>query len=198
MPSTVCAGPEFTTRSGVLMPAAGGVFRTVAKLYKGAVNDGPFGNVPPPGRTHIDMELAWVNNTGLPQYVMVEAERGPWTVIVATRNQAGFNDKLTGAIGVNARADEPKPVATTGSAGYYYANWEEATSYWTQDRGRTLLPPIATANGANVVMPGETVSARYRVVFATLGWSTPLGAAAKNEAYARFGIMRMHAAPHRT
>lgn len=187
----VCHGPEFVTVGGILMPAAAGAYRMVVKLRKDSVNDGPFGSTPTPGRTHIDAETSWVNNTGVPQFVQVEAERGPWAIIQATPNQAYFKDNLTAAVGVNARAADPAPV--NGSTSYYYHATDSANTFWAQDRSRWMYGTLP------VCQPGETVSARYQVALETFGrWLTPNGDKALYEAYARYAILRIFAAPART
>lgn len=198
--ATVCSGNEFTTDGGILVPAVSGSFRMVAKLFKQAVNDGSFGYLPLPGRTHIDAELTWVNNTGLPQVVTIEAERGPWFIQVSNPNQAAFRDRLTVAVGVNARAEDPtiSSVYDGDYASFYYAPapffWsfpDSATSTMTQDRGRFQYPNVIMAE------PGDTVSARYRCALYTSTWLRITGPALY-DARARYVFLRMFAAPGRT
>lgn len=198
--ATVCSGPEFTTDGGMVVPAVAGSFRMVAKLYKAAVNDGSFGSLPLPGRVHIEAELTWTNNTGMPQIVMIEAERGPWYIQVSNPNQAGFRDRLTAASGVNARADDPaiSSVFDGDYASFYYAPapffWaspDSATTTMTQDRSRFQCPAIFTANA------GDTVSARYRCALFTATWKNITGPP-QYDARARYVFLRMWAAPGRT
>lgn len=198
--ATVCSGPEFTTDEGILVPSVAGSFRQVAKLYKAAVNDGSYGYLPLPGRTHVDIELSWVNNTGLPQVVIVEAERGPWYIQVSNPNQAAFRDRLTVASGVNARAEDPVVTSTYSGdwASYYYAPapffWsfpDSATTTMAQDRGRFMHPVVLT------VAAGENVSARYRCALYTANF-LPITGPAQYDARARYGFVRIFAAPGRT
>lgn len=199
----VCTAPEFTHVGGELELSVLGTFRPVAKTRQTAVNDGPFGSLPLPGRVHVEIEVTWVNDTGMPMFVYGQAERGPWSITIANPNFAVFRDRLTFASGVGARAATPD--ISTVFDGEFCSNIhaddcffcfpqaveQAATSYGSQDVGRF-------ETGFAVAQPGDTASARYRCSFAT---STPFVSVLgppNYDARARYGIARIYAAPART
>lgn len=197
--ASVCSGPEFVTSGGILYPAIGGTFRRVANSYKEAVNEGTYGALGTPGRTHIDMELAWVNNTGLPQFVFAEAERGPWFIAVSSPNEAAFRDRLTTAVGVSARAIEPDITSTFDgmfslyyfSAGSFLSAPDSANSFGSHDRSRF------TNMDATMLQAGETISARYRCNLITNTPFRSITGPPNYDARARFARLRIYAAPYR-
>lgn len=199
----MCAGPEFTLDAeGRLAPSRAGVFRRVARTYADAAFDGAFGPTPSPGRNHLDLELAWVNDTGMPQYVLAEVERGPWLIVIANTNEGWLRERLTTAVGVGARAADPDTSTTTTGqfSGHVYAPAQPflpptvpeqaVTSYTALDRGVSRLAGGLTA-------AGETFSARYRATFHTKAPLRTVLGPENYEARARHAWLRLHAAPAR-
>lgn len=204
MPLLVCTDGSFAHRDGVLGLADLGAYAQVADVYQEATNDGPYGDTPRPGRTHLDLEVAWLNDTGVPHRIFAEIERGPRLLAVTAPNRAEFREQLSGTVGRNARAPEPDPAGDPLSqAGYItYAgpdarcgtNQQRAwTSWYAQDRSMAYFP------FAYICEPGWTASFRYKCIFTTEvnagdKWVNVTGHTAY-EARARWGEARLWAAP---
>lgn len=204
MPLLVCTDGSFAHRDGFLGLGDLGAYSLVKDLYQEASNDGSYGELPLPGRTHLDMEVNWLNDTGVPHRVIAEVERGPRMVAVSAPNHGEFREQVQGVVGVNARASEPdaagNPLSKMGGVPYTgpdsrcsisatrpWANW------YAQDRSTVAFP------FAYICQDGWTASFRYRCIFTTEispgdKWGAPIGTA-HYEARARWAECRLFASP---
>lgn len=204
MPLEVCADGSFEYRDGVLGLSDTGVYATVAEVYQEASNDGPFEDTPRPGRIHLDLEVSWLNDTGVPHRIFAEVERGPRLVAVTAPNRAEFREQVSGVVGPNARAPEPDPagdpLSVSGYIPYSGPDFRCAqqqqrawTAWYAQDRSTAYFP------FAYICEAGWTASFRYKLIFTTeVGagdkWVNVTGHTAY-EARARWGEVRLWAAP---
>jgi len=198
--SEACTSGSFTYRNGVLgLADTGGSWVLVGDLYQPSQNDGAFSQLGSPGRTHNDINLAWVNDTGVPQNVWAEIERGPRLVIQSSPAYFFFREKATFATGPNVSAPEPdttsEPSGFTAiafsSACAFFTSNKPVTVYTAQDRSRMHAGMLRCE-------PGDTANVRFRVQFGNI---TPLASAynyynaPKYESRARWARARLYAAP---
>src|SRR5688500_4771682 len=205
MPLLVCTDGSFTHRDGILGLADLGAYSMVADVLQEASNDGSCGDLPLPGRVHLDMEVAWLNDTGTPYRVIAEVERGPRMISSSAPNKGEFREQVSGVVGLSARASEPdaagNPLTKMGGNAYTgpdgrctgatktrsWANW------YAQDRSSVAFP------FAFICQDGWTASFRYRCTFTTEisagdKWGAPVGTA-HYEARARWAECRLYASP---
>jgi hypothetical protein len=196
---SVCHDNSFDTNGGELTLAREGSWRPVQVAYQKSGSDGPYTDHPTPGRTHIEIDTTWVNNTGSPQMVMAQVDRAPWLIISTNMQQARFMERYSSAVGVNPRAATPVPTVDLFSAAldnpyayvfYFVTSRARPTvSYSGQDRGTQWL--VAPTR----VEAGEGINVRYIVSLFTDGQSVVGGGSPKREAYARWGQVMLWAGP---
>ncbi|MGW5147520.1 DUF7172 family protein [Rhodococcus koreensis] len=204
MPLLLCTDGSFTHRDGVLGLADLGAYTQVASVYQEASNDGAYGDLPLPGRVHLDIEVSWLNDTDVPHRVIAEVERGPRLIASSAPNRGEFREQVAGVVGESARAPEPdaagNPLSKMAGAAYTgpdarcsISTTRTWATWYAQDRSNMLFP------FAFVCEPGWTASFRYRCIFTTevqagVRWLAPVGTQ-HYEARARWAEARLNASP---
>lgn len=195
----VCHDSSFAEVNNELTLARNGSWRPVVVTFQPASGDGAFTEHPGNGRTQVEIDSTWINNTGTPQMVMAHVERAPWLIIQTNRQQATFQERYSWAVGVNPRAATPpasvdyfRNSADNPDAWVFFWVTSPAravVSYGAQDRGNQwLLKPTR-------VEPGEGVNIRYLIALVTDGQAVVQGGSARREAYARWGQLTIWAGP---
>ncbi|WP_064442259.1 DUF7172 family protein [Hoyosella altamirensis] len=192
----ICHDNSFATAGGELTLTRTGTWRPVRSDLVEATADGTFTAHPSPGRTHIEIDTTWVNNTGVPQRVQAIGQRGPRTIIVANRRNAAFRERWTTAVGDAPRADEPSvddPSSMFASTmnnppGFFAPPPRAIVSYAVQDRSSFLI--LETP-----LDPGEGINVRYRCALFTDTLPIVTGGTPRQEAFARWAEITIWACP---
>lgn len=169
--------------------------RIVAESFLESTKDGEIKLSPDPV-TLIDGDLTWFNNTDDPQWVVVQEQRAPRSIVAQSPSTVVIHDAFTSAIGVSPQADYPSVMQDT-FGGRAQVDRAEARA---EDLlyGRLFLDSDSTSVWRTVgIVPAQrSMHARYLCAVQTPGvWISPSEFEPRWEVQARWARLLAFATP---
>lgn len=169
--------------------------RIVAESFLESTKDGEIKLSPDPV-TMIDGDLTWFNNTDDDQWVCVEVQRAPRSIVAQSPSTVVIHDAWTHAVGVSPQADFPSVVQDT-FGGRSQVDRAEARP---EDLlyGRLFLDSDSSSSWETVgVVPAQrSMHFRYLAAVQTPGvWTSPSEFEPRWEANARWARLLAYATP---
>lgn len=169
--------------------------RIVAEAFLESTKDGEIKLSPDPV-TMIDGDMTWFNNTDDPQWVMVQVERAPRSIVTQSPTTLVIHDAWSHDAGVSPLADYPSVVQDT-----FGGRAQIDRSVATADAllyGRLFYDGDSTQawETVGIVPPQQSMHFRYIAAVQTPGlWITPTEFEPRWEAQARWTRLLAFATP---
>lgn len=169
--------------------------RIVAEAFLESTKDGEIKLSPDPV-TMIDGDLTWFNNTDDPQWITVQVQRAPRSIVAQSPATVVIHDAWTHAVGVSPQADFPSVEQNT-FGGRGQVDRPETTAEELL-YGRLFIDNDASQawHTIGIVPAQRSFHFRYLAAVQTPGtWTTPTEFEPMWEAHARWARLLAYATP---